>query len=471
MARELNELMREAAAADEAVLAHVVTDGALARAVVGVRRRRRVRHAQQVVLGAAAVAAVGAVVVLGAATLRHPAPAESPSPSPSHEVTSSPSPSVSAPSATAAALVVEPGLPPYRPLTADVLASAGPGWVVVDYTPTVGAAKDLVHLLVVAPDGAVYRAADPQIGDQLGEPGIAFAVERWVAGSPSVVVSVGEGDSPVRARLDLLSGEVVPEGRGLPQASELVGIAPDGSEVWAGAYDEGVWLLAADGDARKVADATALGWGTDSGGDPSGRYLAVTVDGNDTRVLDLATEVLGPPVTTQGTYPACWFGGWADPGRLVMLCSAVGPAEPADAVVVVDVSGPSPVQVSAHQYASDELRPSAGLAWAGHGRLLADRPTTPGAGDMGVGCMLRPSWFDAEGRATTGLDGGAADLAGPVRATSVDGTVYVGEQGDCAVDNGGGNRLISIDPAGVATVLVPRLPTEEAGRFSWVVAR
>ncbi|MGY4644954.1 hypothetical protein [Cellulomonas sp. URHB0016] len=467
MERDLYELMRVAADADEATLAHVGTEGPMGRALAGVRHRRRVRHSQQTVLGVAAVAALGVAVVLAGNLARpHVDPAVTPSP----HVSTSPHPSTT-PTATAVPstppvpLIEEPGLPPYRPLTADVLATAGAGWVVSeldlpgtdesDFVPAEGTA-----IFVSSPTGDVYRAAAPDPSAVGPRSKVAFTLERWPVGASYAVVS-GLGEWQHRGRLDLLTGVVTEDDRGLPEQMQLVDVTPDGTEVWErspGAFPlGGVWVVPASGEARQVGpggenddtDVLAV--------DPSGRYAAVST-GQGPGVLDLTSETLGAPMSVER--PAgdqCGSGVWFSATRLLVNCVSLGEDQSVvETAVVVDVSGGDPVVVSTREYDDGEPYPANAVrvadgvfaAWAGEGRGW------PGARCPGV------VWFDGEGRATAPVPSAGDGSTSAIGA--VDGFLYTGES-ECGSD-AVTRSVTRHDPAtGQATVLLTRPLTDPDG--------
>jgi hypothetical protein len=476
MERDLHELMRAALDADESTLAGVATEGPLTRALSGVRRRRRARHTQQTMLGVAVVAVLGLSAVLGGSFVRHDAPpVHTPSPevssihgptatsSPSPVRSSTPEPSgtpssspTSAPTSTpteVAPLAEGSGLPPHRPLTAGVLAAAGAGWVVGDFLNLV---DDSRATFVAAPSGEVYRAADATFGPQ--REGVRLrTLVRWPAGAPYAVITFSHGDSFDRGLIDLLTGTVTTDGRGLPQTEmTFVGLAADGAEVWSHPRD-GVWMLPLDGRARLVFDGVA---DTSDGVDPSGRYVVVYgsetaedgVDGG--ALLDLATGDVGSSLPVAESGVDCWTPSWASATRLIRLCGTGGRASEA---LVVDLAHGEPTTVTSHAYPAGGPSPSWAFTRFADGVLVG----WSGSGDGGCGTA---SWFDGDGRAKAGLPEAMGDFE------SVDGIMYAGPGCPAAE---AGSYLIRYDPRtrGSSTVMARPAKGSDQWDLSWTVSR
>lgn len=470
MERDLHELMRVAAVTDEAALDQVGTEGPLGRALAGVRHRRRVQHTQQAVLGVAAVAIFGFAVVLTGNGVR---PDVDPAVMPSPHVTTSPKPSItttptSSPSSSPAALIEEPGLPPYRPLTPDVLATAGAGWVVSQFDlheqgeQSWPVEAQYSAIFVASPSGEIYRAADPDPSALGPRSEVGFLPQRWPAGASYVVVG-DLGESRHRGRLDLLTGALTEDNRGLPEQMDLVHVTPDGTEVWErwpGAFPlGGAWVLPASGDARQI------GFGGESDDtdvlavDPSGRYVAVNT-GQGPAVIDLTSDALDSPMMVER--PAdedCSSGLWFSATRLLMNCYSVGEGTTTGVVetaLVVDISGGHPVVVSTREYLPGEPYPAGAVrvadgvfaSWIGEGR-----------GWPGFRCP-GAAWFDGEGRATAPVS--STDDGSPRALAGVNGFLYTGD-GGC----GSGGPIWSVtrhDPGtGEATVLLTRPVTDDDG--------
>lgn len=452
------------------------------------RRPPSGRRRTLVTVAAIAVVAVVAVLVVAATVLRHrgvaaplaaastPVTTTTPSTSPRGSTGPSGTPS-STPTDTA---TVEPGLPPYHRLTADVLAHAGAGWLVSLFSPD-QVATDVKgvywRVLVISPDGTVYRAADPKV-DRDSQLAWYLKPVDWAAGSRQVLVEFGQGDSTDRTVLDLLTGDLVTDNRGLPPTSASAGLAADGSEVWSAVYSGGLWLVPPTGQARQVLeDSPVVRASVREPLDPSGRYVAVLRSKAelvpDVQVLDLTTGRLTPPLMAASARQGCDFAGWADPARVLLICSGSSdPSSPslADTALTFDVSGAAPVQVSTHTYAAGEVRPAPRpvlepLTWVAHDRLLAVMATTVPDAEF---CTLKAAWFDSEGRA---VDPQRPVPGGPLyRASSKDGTAYLGESLGCPGRSGLAG-LTSVDPAGGTTTLVPHTTADQAGTFTWTVAR
>jgi len=469
--RDLHDVLRAAADTDAAALAQVGTEGPWGRALSGVRRRRRVRHARQTVLGVAAVAVGVAVVLVGNLVRPQVEPAVTPSPhvTTSPRITTSPQPSTTptpVPTTPPVALIEEPGLPPYRPLTPDVLATAGVGWVVsqLDLREPGAALGDApvrdTAVFVSSPAGEVYRAADPD-PSALG-PETGFSLERWPAGASFVVVS-GSGEQHHRARLDLLTGAVTDDSRGLPDQVHLVDVTPDGTEVWErwpSAWPlRGAWVLPESGDARRVGSRGDDDQTEVLAVDPTGRYVAVST-GQDPAVLDLTSDALDAPMTVdRPADESCQSGLWFSPTRLLLNCSALREGATLSVVataVVVDVSSGYPVVTSTREYPPGEPYPATAVRVADGvfaARIGEDRGW-PGTRCPGV------VWFDGEGRATAPLS--TADDRSTSVVAAVDGFLYTTDSG-CG-SGGLPGSVTRHDPrTGESTVVLTRPVTDLDG--------
>lgn len=273
----------------------------------GIRRRRRRRHAAEVLGVSALVLALGAGGWLGLSRDGAPQPAQSTSPTP--EPTSAPTPDTDAAPQPAPDA---PGLLPALVMPPGTLEASTPGWVLTVQQPRTlpvsgdGDSTVTAHAVdAVTPDGTRYRVVDLPLETSVD-------LVRWDAGTTQALVTTYAEYERSAARLDLLTGELTPLA-GLAGVSELVGRTAAGQDVWVG----GSGLLVHDGDAvvrelPYVAGAVL---------DPSGTRVAGTADGVVVTV-DVATggvtEVA--PATDVDCQVLAWHGdelvvsclGWQD---------------------------------------------------------------------------------------------------------------------------------------------------------------
>jgi hypothetical protein len=329
MTRDLSEVF-EAALVDDARALDGVgpSDAALGGMVRRVRRRRVVRTSARTLSIAAAGAGIAAAGWWG---MREPVtpPATQP-PSPGPDVTSSATPgptTTSEPVPPDAALVV-PGLPETHALPDGLLATAGPGWALGQYrSVALSGSPDepLVNqLVVVAPDGTRYRAAELPAEWRLH-------LVRWDPGSATAVVQVVVGQEEgevvnVRARLDIASGALSDERSGLPDGARFVGLDSDGRELWFGDVSVltqpsdpvPLYVLAGASPARQVADVPPFArvyvnpvrpWVfLDAGVDAPYRAQLVI----DTASAEATSATLGD---------GCSALGWTGPDQLLAVCT------------------------------------------------------------------------------------------------------------------------------------------------------
>ncbi|MBF0688111.1 MAG: hypothetical protein IR158_10170 [Cellulomonas sp.] len=190
----------------------------------GIRRRRRRRHAGEVLGVGAAVVVLGATGWLGLQRDRTVQPAD-PTPTATSEPTGGATPdAASAPTAT--------GLLPALVLPAGTLQAATPGWVLTTQAPTYwladrtgvsGPTANVVDL--VSPAGERYRVLDLPTDRPV-------SVVRWEAGSTqALVVTTDEERVRHGATLDLLTGGI----------TLVAGLAGVDTHVGRTAADEDLW--------------------------------------------------------------------------------------------------------------------------------------------------------------------------------------------------------------------------------------
>jgi hypothetical protein len=396
---DLGELLSHAERAlEDGFAGRAAAPRGVAGAKTRIRRRRAVRQWSQGVGAVAAVGLIAAGAWIGVDHRHTPAPAESPTPSvstpaPTPTPTAAPSPTP-APSetATSAALTNEPNLPPYRPLTPEILAQVGSGWVVTLHEtspfPQDGRLPDPPIVLLASPSGDLYRAA-PVTGA-----GSYTTVLRWSVDSDGTVVVLNGGE---RSLLDLATGTITADTRGLEQSSAFLGLAADGREVWTSAA--GTYLVGKTGRASLAsADQTWLL-------SPDGRRALVSPESNlsvtngaTITVVDLLTgrraDVSG--VVPDGA-PACSVAGWLSSSTLIESCGALAGGEVDssglhyDEIVTVQISADRATTSVVHHYAPDEPRIFQ-TKWVGDGLVV-------GLASRDGECMGVFTW-DAQGTPT-----------------------------------------------------------------------
>ncbi|WP_456786112.1 hypothetical protein [Cellulomonas sp. P5_C5] len=320
--RELDDLMNEAADVAELSLGGRAPSASVRAATVRrVRRRHAVRHTVQ----SAGVLVIGAVVA-GASWfgLQHddePRPAvtttQSPSPTPTPVPSPSPTPT---PPAVADDIL---GLPPTYALPAGLLEQTTPGWVLSVYRSTAAADPDVVvaHTVVLSsPAGELYRVVDLPADAEV-------ELLAWEAGTTSAVVrlesTTTSADSP-RAILDLTTGAISDDTRGMSGFPWFVTSTPTGAELWWDAHDamsmSGPLLtIVDDGAAEPVGEAVG-----ELAVSPAGRWAVTLPDANLTdgpsfALLDLSTGARSVrAVGADGRQ--CQVVGWLDDEALLMWC-------------------------------------------------------------------------------------------------------------------------------------------------------
>ncbi|QCB95048.1 hypothetical protein [Cellulomonas shaoxiangyii] len=347
-----------------------------------VRRRRVTRTAQHASVAAVTVVAVATAGWFGLQRT-HVEPVVTPSPSrtttttPTPPPTPSPTPTPSATPVTAPTPVTVPGMPPMFALDDAVLASVGPGWAVGLYTngygdPFVVDGRLLPTALVVAaPTGELYLG-------RVREDGAWLEPVRW-DGSSSVVVEHLSAQDTARYVVDLRTGDLTPDGRGLPADAWFLAEAPDGGEVWSlsdsASATSDWWVVPPTGAARQVATGST-GFVHEARLSPDGARLALGERGGagGAVVVELASgrTVPGGPVPDG---QACRPAGWADATHVLLLCAddgaALDPPRPDQRPRLVrqDVTGRS-ATVVVRELAGDTAAPSH-VHPVGDGRLVA----------------------------------------------------------------------------------------------------
>lgn len=361
MTHDLSERLRAAELSVARQVDAAEVDPGLAQVLGSEVRRRRTRRAAVRAVGvAAAVLAVAVPVVALQARVEPPAttpPPVSPAPEEPTLPTPSPSESVEPPPEPTTPLepVVVDGAPTLHRMPEGLLDEAGDGWVLMQYE----AVDRDDGVTAGGPGRRVVVLADPA-GTRFLVTADAppwVRVVEWRAGTDTALVVLE--DSRERGVLDLRTGEVRPEPRGLPEVEDLAGRRADGAELW--------WVRGPDGTTR-LAALTAEGVDvltdqpqrpTHSVVDSAGTVIAVSLDGSysDDRggtfddavgLVDLAdgttTEVAAGPEQW-----SCRPLGWFDTATLSTGCTddpvTGGAYPPRDVVVAVDVAGRSAPEV------------------------------------------------------------------------------------------------------------------------------
>jgi hypothetical protein len=475
---ELDDVLRAAERADETALSHVPTRAALDRARDAVLRRRRRRAVQRGGLGVAGVAAVAAVALVvgqGDFTLHrtpaHVSPSVSvtaPAPSPTSTPSSTPTPAPTSTPATAAAaagLLHVDGLPDHRPLTPEVLATVGEGWVFS--THMLPNTNGEIAVLIASPAGDVYR-----VPYALGAyPG---SLARWLPGSQEVVLSyAGSG----RMVFDLRTGAVRADQRGLPPGAEYVGIGSDGNELWRSM--DGLYRVPGQGQAVRVVGGDFTydaGWL-----DPSGRlFVSRTgpfVDAaNPTLVVyDVETgDSRTVPALPSGAQ-ACELVGWQSPTTVLESCGAWVQEElwiRATSIAEVPAGGSGATIV--HQYAAGEPRLARVTAPTGSAGAPALVGTARDATGDSTTCDSGAYAWNAQWRSTRLSSHPFEEPVGEVVKTQLVGhRLYVNDTGSCAGEPMPRPVMVHDLASGAASVVLPAAADVDAGSYGlvdWIAA-
>ncbi|GAA4622682.1 hypothetical protein [Cellulomonas oligotrophica] len=321
-------------------------------------RRRRVRRAAVRTGVAAAVVVAVATPVWALRPDPTPLPVATPSPTATATATPTPTPTPTPPPTptqepTAQAPVLEllprdDGLTVHR-IPDGLIDEVGAGWSLVTYGPTTPGAA--VPVVLAAPDGTPYLvtdAADP------------LRLAGWRAGESTALVTDGSG----RAVLDLRTGAVTSDPRGLGAAATFAGWRADGAETWwtVDPEDSSRVLLVAlgpDGTQRLGANLRA---GVQNGAtavDAAGTRIALSPDlasfgdGGSGPSDHVEVRTLDTGATTSHLAgPEGWScrpAGWVDPTTLLTTCldfGALSGTLDAQAYAVVDVTGATATQVT-----------------------------------------------------------------------------------------------------------------------------
>ncbi|WP_456786114.1 hypothetical protein [Cellulomonas sp. P5_C5] len=336
--RELADLMNDALAERSGSLADLPTAQVGDRLHRKVRFRRARRHTLEAGGATAAVAVLGATTWFGMNRSDDPAPAVSPTVSATPSPTSSPTPSPE-PSPTQTAVADDIlGLPPTYAMPAGLLEQTTPGWVLSiyrseAYVEDVETVPDVHSVVLSSPEGTLYRVVDLPI-----DPSTTVTLDRWDAGSSTAVVSVRPLYSSTavttgRAVLDLTTGAITEDLRGMARNVVYVGQDAAGAEVWAQPtppsvdYTDDVDLLTVDGDsdARFVATLDRAGQ-SHLLLDPTGTRVAfasLPLNGEvppSLGIVDLATGEARVHDYGAGDQ-RCDVVGWVDASTLLTTCS------------------------------------------------------------------------------------------------------------------------------------------------------
>ncbi|WP_421735644.1 hypothetical protein [Cellulomonas sp.] len=484
MTADLGRLL-EQAATDLGRSQEPADAGTMRRLAVRVRRRHVARHATQ---SAAVVAIIG---VLGTAAwaglLRHdvphpavPAPTTT-APAPTTTAPAPTSPPAPSPSATAAtepaASVQVPGVPTLTPAPDGLLDRTGPGWVLANFRPQTlqHAYEDgLVEanvLVLISPTGERYRLVDLPLDEDV-------LLATWTPGSATAVVTTGPGGPAHRAVVDLRTGTVTVDDRGMPAGLGYLGRAGDGSELWTQTGSDGagaatsLYAVGATGPGRLLSDDAP-----DASGalvDPTGEWLAVAYDTRfatstaGVAVYDIARGAfVWRPVGAGTCEPVAWLDG----RHLLVRCTQSEGGSGASVLYLLDARFGD---VSVQQTLTEgDVVPVFGFGtWVGGETVVFAGRRTLDPSACGDGLY---SWSD--------------HVAGPLprvppenpshswtpdtwTPVAVDGLVYVASTGGCVSGDLMPTELSVVDPAsGGVTLLSPR-PDGDWGRSlaTWVVA-
>lgn len=465
--RDLADFMNDALAERSGSLSDLPTTSVGER----VRRKVRFRRARRHTLEAGGVAAI--VAVLGTATWlgtngRHdPVPAVSPT-------TSTPSPTPSpTPSDTSPAVADEiPGLPPTYAMPPGLLERTTTGWVLSIYRSDGNSDTGQVTYTVVlgSPEGTLYRVLDLP-----ADPTMNVVLERWDAGSATAVVhtssSLDSTDDNPRAILDLATGTVTPDDRGMQAHAQYVGQDASGAELW---------IQPAYASLSSVADAELLtireGTRAQSVATLSGAYGPILVNPTGTRAVFHMGAFLGAvDLATQSVVTAdygiegmeCGVVGWTDAVTVLVSCWDNVNWSPDAGLWTIDVASDPRRTAHVRDLAESDARPAVwGGAWVSDGVLAA--PSYPSQDQNGC----------PEGVSTwaSGLPTVVADGHGKVHwtATVVDGVIYASYATSCGEV---WPAAVEAFPADGGSIVLLPLPTPDPdgrewnGMTSWVPAR
>lgn len=485
MARDLRDVMMENLSAREQSIGRLEpTPDAVIRTVRAVRRRRTVRYSSQA-LGAVALVALLAAASWFGLRADEPVPAVTPTP-----VVSTPQPTPSeTPTAPPDEVV---GLPPTRPLPPGMLEQTTSGWVLAiyysvsssEYEEVDGVVDAAAHTVVLSsPDGDLYRVVDLPRDTRV-------SLLHWEAGSTTAVVGIDGpfGSDPgaePRAVLDLASGVLTPTDLGLegggPYASQYVGQAADGAELWAvatstDAYTSNVFRVT-DGEAPELVG----GMGYERMLDPTRRWLVSNVPGtfvDEAEPFALLDVVSGGRTELPYGVPGqtCNVVGWMNPGQLLAFCldSGFSQAGTLDAVSAhaayyrIDVDATTSSATLLARLGPSEPRPWVDDgAWAAPG-IVAFSATTADFDDR-TACPSVHVW---NGSATVPIDAAPGTRAFPLTSGQV---LLEGSTAGCG-GNAAPRTLEAYDvETGASTVLVPppsptpEVPVWAFGLNSWVL--
>ncbi|ADG76572.1 hypothetical protein Cfla_3704 [Cellulomonas flavigena DSM 20109] len=412
--------------------------------LTGIRRRRRRRHAAEVLGVSALVLVLGAGGWLGLARDGTPQPAESTSPTP--EPSAGPT-SDAAPDA--------PGLEPALVMPPGTLETATPGWVLTVQRPVAlsesgdGMPEASANVVdAVAPDGTRYRVLDLPLGPTVDLVG-------WEAGTTEATVSVDEDGERTAARLDLLTGEITALTE-LAGMEVRVGTTSAGLDVWVGELEAGLAVY----DGTTVVRELPFVRGPVL--DPAGTRVAGTVDGS------LATVDVTSGQVTDLVTPSedCHVLAWEASGLLVTCLGWEESAPAVSEVLRFDADDPRAAGVPLDLPASTLPYSSGGRI--GDGRLVVqhtfDVECTRGWGLLDpMAGTLQDLPFPAEG-----IPAGEAS----VRVQQVAGDVVLLTVGDACSGGGGPLRVLTYDVATGTTTQIASPPSSDglAAGEQWISA-
>lgn len=427
----------------------------------GIRRRRRRRHAGEVLGVGAAVVVLGAGGWLGLQRDGAPQPAQSP--------TATPAPTGAAtPDADAAPVPAPdaPGLPPALVLPPGTLEAATPGWVLTTYQPvhvggdTGTGSGPTAHVLdLVSPTGERYRVLDLPADRRT-------TLARWDAGSMQALVLADRADRADQgATLDLTTGRLTPLD-GLDEVSGYVGLTGQGLDLWT--TDAGD-VLVHDG-ARVVQELPPV---HDAVIDRTGLLLAGTgpVPGADAGDGDagapIVVDVRTGAVTTIPADDTCRPFGWSGTEVLLSCWEITADGPRATASLRYDTAMPT-AGVRGLTVEGDIAGPTGRGVELPDGRVVA-------TGDPHLECT--DAWGVVDPAAGTFTRGPGVDGRTPSLLDVVGGAVYVQTLEYCS---GGGTPvdLHRVDLATGATVELSGVPgtrdlppgaTWISAMTSWVV--
>ncbi|GEK23095.1 hypothetical protein [Cellulomonas xylanilytica] len=477
--RELADLMNDALAERSGSLADLPTAQVGDRLHRKVRFRRARRHTLEAGGATAAVAVLGATTWFGVNRGDDPAPAISPTmsatPSPTQSPTPTPTPS---PTPTAVADDIL-GLPPTYAMPAGLLEQTTPGWVLSIYrsgTFVEGGDEEPVmsSVLLSSPEGTLYRVVDLAV-----DPLTTVNLSHWVAGSSTAVVNVFSPDAPTaRAILDLATGTITDDGRGLSRSAFYVGQDASGAEVWtqpapAGGEND-LLTVDRDGDARLVATLSGAGGeGNLFLLDPTGTRAAFStwLDASTGGEPGLGIVDLGTGDVRVNAFEAggrlCTVVGWSDANTLLTGCSDDDTRNATTGLWDVDVSSDPFTMTLLRELGPDDKSPQVWSdAWISDGILASPGYSTR----FGDGCPDGVyTW--SSGVPTILMTFPTDSYA---HATSVDGRVYVTAMSGC--DNESAEVLTALGPSGPVVMAPAPAPRPDglewtAGMTSWVAAR